>query len=409
MDNVFILPLPWTGRTNRQGLRAALISRVIYPIADDEDPEAFVALDTESGAVPIGLARHGVIFWLDEDDEITAHDDLTCIVTDDGYRYKVADIQHLFRSVLDKDTTSPPGSPSIGDRYLVPSAATGAWSGHGDEVAVYTARGWRFVEPLEGWQLLVEDENLVYIFDADGEWVSESTRAASSVKASHILGGRTHWVVVNAATNTPPTLTGSGVAYIIGGSPTGAWSGHTGKIAVDEGASWGIYTPAEGWTADDQAQNGAFRYSGSAWLPRNGASLTHKYVKTDANAADAGLDTGTAYSYSDTVAPVTSNAINYDPVGLAFAAQQPDAKLRIKYHARTNITSSIVALWRDNESSAIEWRLVSNGNTVDVEFVVPAPDDSEHQYKIGILRSGSADAAGIIARRLLQIEEFSPT
>ncbi|NIP67909.1 MAG: DUF2793 domain-containing protein, partial [Planctomycetales bacterium] len=37
--------------------------------------------------------------------------------------------------VIDKDLTAPPGSPSNGDRYIIPTGATGAWAGHETEIA----------------------------------------------------------------------------------------------------------------------------------------------------------------------------------------------------------------------------------------------------------------------------------
>lgn len=38
-------------------------------------------------------------------------------------------------SALDKDLTSPPASPADGDAYIVAASATGAWSGHDDDIA----------------------------------------------------------------------------------------------------------------------------------------------------------------------------------------------------------------------------------------------------------------------------------
>src|SRR5690606_28341738 len=39
-------------------------------------------------------------------------------------------------SVKDRDLATPPATPVDGDRYIVPAAATGAWAGRTDQIAV---------------------------------------------------------------------------------------------------------------------------------------------------------------------------------------------------------------------------------------------------------------------------------
>ncbi|HYE35516.1 DUF2793 domain-containing protein [Methylocaldum sp.] len=61
-------------------------------------------------------------------------------------------------SVLDRDLTAPPGSPTAGDRYLVGAAATGAWAGKDGQIALYYNGGWAFYVPKKHWLCVVEDE-----------------------------------------------------------------------------------------------------------------------------------------------------------------------------------------------------------------------------------------------------------
>lgn len=42
-------------------------------------------------------------------------------------------------SVISTVTTAPPGSPADGDRYFVPTGATGAWAGHEGQIAIWNA------------------------------------------------------------------------------------------------------------------------------------------------------------------------------------------------------------------------------------------------------------------------------
>lgn len=73
--------------------------------------------------------------------------------------------QDFVSSVLDKDLTAPPGSPSAGDRYIVASPATGAWLGQEDDIAQYNGTGWDFTTPTQGTTTFVEDEGVFYFYN----------------------------------------------------------------------------------------------------------------------------------------------------------------------------------------------------------------------------------------------------
>ncbi len=67
-------------------------------------------------------------------------------------------------SVIDRDLTAPPGSPSDGDRYLVGAGATDEWADHDDEVAAWQDGAWSFHAPQAGWRCWVEDESVLLIW-----------------------------------------------------------------------------------------------------------------------------------------------------------------------------------------------------------------------------------------------------
>lgn len=46
-------------------------------------------------------------------------------------------------------TNTPPGSPAVGDTYIVGAAGTGVWSGHNNQIATWTG-AWAFVTPKSG-------------------------------------------------------------------------------------------------------------------------------------------------------------------------------------------------------------------------------------------------------------------
>lgn len=73
-------------------------------------------------------------------------------------------------SVIKRTRTSPPASFSEGDRYIVPTGATGAWAGQDYKLAVATNQVWKVYTPREGWIAYVEDEALAVAFNG-GAWV----------------------------------------------------------------------------------------------------------------------------------------------------------------------------------------------------------------------------------------------
>jgi hypothetical protein len=90
-------------------------------------------------------------------------------------------IYYLQVNVIDKDLTTPPGSPSVGDRYIVPSGATGDWSGKTNELTIWWqdeddgAPEWKF--PLatigtthEGFKVWVADEDKIYVWSGTA-WI----------------------------------------------------------------------------------------------------------------------------------------------------------------------------------------------------------------------------------------------
>lgn len=68
-------------------------------------------------------------------------------------------------SVIDRDLTAPPGGESDGDRYIIASSATGAWSGKDLNIAFWQDGAWRFLVPREGWRCWIEDEGIMLVYD----------------------------------------------------------------------------------------------------------------------------------------------------------------------------------------------------------------------------------------------------
>lgn len=127
-------------------------------------------------------------------------------------------------SVLDRDLTAPPGSPTDGARYIVAASATGAWAGKDGKVAAWQDGAWAFYTPKEGWLVWVADEDIVLIYNGSGftgissqnvalfgvnTTADTSNRLAVSSAASlfnHAGGGHQVKVNKNAAANSASFL-----------------------------------------------------------------------------------------------------------------------------------------------------------------------------------------------------------
>ena len=81
----------------------------------------------------------------------------------------IDEVLHL--GVIDKDLAAQPGSPTLGDRYILPSAGlSGAdWPGNENSIAIYTeldaGNDWEFRAPKLGWVAMVQDENMLYYWN----------------------------------------------------------------------------------------------------------------------------------------------------------------------------------------------------------------------------------------------------
>lgn len=64
----------------------------------------------------------------------------------------------------------PPVSPTIGDRYIVGTAPTGAWTLYANRIAQKSLTGWDFVVPVNGTICPVTEKNNLYAYDSTNGW-----------------------------------------------------------------------------------------------------------------------------------------------------------------------------------------------------------------------------------------------
>ncbi|MCL4743830.1 MAG: DUF2793 domain-containing protein [Burkholderiaceae bacterium] len=73
--------------------------------------------------------------------------------------------------VVSAAVTAPPASPTDGQRWIVPSGATGDWSGQAGNIAAFQNGAWVFYMPKQGWTAFNNATSTLLRFDGS-EWVS---------------------------------------------------------------------------------------------------------------------------------------------------------------------------------------------------------------------------------------------
>lgn len=68
----------------------------------------------------------------------------------------------------------------------------------------------------------------------------------------------------------PPGSPGDGDRYIVAAGATGAWTGHTGKVAAFQDGAWAIYPPQIGWRAWVADEDELYVYDGATWQTAGG-------------------------------------------------------------------------------------------------------------------------------------------
>jgi hypothetical protein len=104
----------------------------------------------------------------------------------------------------------------------------------------------------------------------EGQAVPEAT---VNEQVRYAEQGANQFIVKDKDLATPPGSPADGDAYIIAGSPTGAWAGRPNQIAFYLSTAWSFVVPIEGTRAEVQDEDTVYRYSGAAWsIPSSGYS-----------------------------------------------------------------------------------------------------------------------------------------
>lgn len=81
--------------------------------------------------------------------------------------------------------------------YIVPTGATGAWATQDGKIA-YFDQIWRFITPLNGYQVLVDDENKIYAYQ-DNAWATATVDVQTKANADYFADAQRVLVANNCS------------------------------------------------------------------------------------------------------------------------------------------------------------------------------------------------------------------
>ena len=392
-----IAALPTAASADKELLRALLTRRFAYCLAPTEVASNFVAKDPVSGIPPLNLIQGGTLYAYDETDSTTAPS-AVCLVTSDACRYKSGVVEPPY-SVLSRVSVQPAdGSVSDGDKFLLLSGVTGAdFAGKAGQIAVRKGAKWYFAISPIGRRLYVEDEDGYYYRNAAGVWTAGNgsiALAANSVKITNVLGAKASFVVKveNQTTNAPPASPVAPVAYIIGPSPTGAWAGKAGQLAIC--LADGAYTyivPDEGDEVWDKTLNNKYVFNGTAWISAAGAFVDTKMVTyTSVVALTAGIPL-------DATSPQIGEGTEI--ISTTFTMKSTTNKLRLRFEGQashnTNGAYGIVALFLNSNANAVaaDFGQSTASGVMKLSFTCEIVPATTSQITLSV-RAGPATAGG---------------
>jgi hypothetical protein len=85
---------------------------------------------------------------------------------------------------------SPPAEPADGQCWIVSEGPSGAWADHPNELAIWTAGGWRFVAPVPGMAVWNGDLGLALRYDGSGWSNGEVAGTALLINGQQVVGAR---------------------------------------------------------------------------------------------------------------------------------------------------------------------------------------------------------------------------
>ena len=114
---------------------------------------------------------------------------------------------------------------------------------------------------------------------------------------------------VESIENTPPETPTTSYRYLVGTSPTGAYTDHENDVATWNGTEWTFETPEQGWCVSNKDDNYSYNFNGTFWAQLPGAT-SHSALQ------NLGTDDHTQYVHTSSARTISarhtfSNAVPF--------------------------------------------------------------------------------------------------
>jgi hypothetical protein len=118
-------------------------------------------------------------------------------------------------AVEEPPRSTPPGSPTLGQSYIVGASPTGAWAGRTKCVACFTSGGWRLVDPRDGLIAFVKSTAVWALF-RNGAWELGNIRGSSLILAGQqVVGSRAAAIAAPSGGTTIDAESRSAIGQIL--------------------------------------------------------------------------------------------------------------------------------------------------------------------------------------------------
>lgn len=110
-----------------------------------------------------------------------------------------------------------------------------------------------------------------------------------------VLDSLVFLALLDRSLSAPPGSPAEGARYLVAASPSGAWAGHAGDIAVFQDGVWVFLAPRVGWRAVVLDEGAEILFDGTWWRPvvglASGAATSIRVIEEEVTVAGATTDT----------------------------------------------------------------------------------------------------------------------
>lgn len=123
----------------------------------------------------------------------------------------------------------------------------------------------------------------------------QSQKHVTVNEALLVLDSLVFLALLDRSLSAPPGSPAAGARYLVAASPSGAWAGHAGEIAVFQDGGWVFLTPRVGWRAVVLDEGAEILFDGTRWRPvigvASGAATSIRVIEEEVTVAGATTDT----------------------------------------------------------------------------------------------------------------------